>query len=49
MALCGEPSGMFLGAVRDMAFWGESIKPSIDSIIKRLVRVGARLISDARG
>ena len=37
-----------LHMIRDVAFWGESIKPSIDSIIRRLVKVGARVIYHAR-
>ncbi len=32
----------------DEAFWGESVKPSIDAIIKRLVKVGARVVYHAR-
>ena len=31
-----------LHVIRDAVFWGESVKPSIDSILKRLVKVGAR-------
>jgi hypothetical protein len=34
--------------IRDTAFWGEKVKPSIDSIIRRLVKVGARLVYHAR-
>ncbi len=34
--------------VRDTAFWDESVKPSIDSIIKRLVKVGDRVVYHAR-
>jgi hypothetical protein len=30
--------------IRDTAFWGENVKPSIESIIKRLVKVGARVV-----
>jgi hypothetical protein len=33
-----------LHMIRDTAFWGESVKPSIDSIIRRLVKVGARVV-----
>jgi hypothetical protein len=29
--------------IRDKAFRGESVKPSIDSIVRRLVKVGARV------
>jgi len=34
--------------IRDTAFWGESVKPSIESIIRRLVKVGARVVYHAR-
>jgi hypothetical protein len=34
--------------IRDTAFWGQSIRPSIDSIIRRLVKVGARVVYHAR-
>jgi hypothetical protein len=34
--------------IRDAAFWGESVKPSIDSIIRRLVKVGAKVVYHAR-
>lgn len=37
-----------LHMIRDSAFWGESVKPSIDSIIRRLVKVGARVVYHAR-
>jgi len=37
-----------LHLIRDAAFWGESVKPSIDSIIRRLVKVGARVVYHAR-
>ena len=37
-----------LHMIRDTAFWGEKVKPSIDSIIRRLVKVGARLVYHAR-
>jgi hypothetical protein len=33
-----------LHMIRDAAFWGESVKPSIDLLIKRLVKVGARVV-----
>jgi hypothetical protein len=33
--------------IRDAAFWGESVKPSIDSVIRRLVKVGARVVCHA--
>jgi hypothetical protein len=31
-----------------VAFWGERVKPSIDSVIRRLVKVGARVVYHAR-
>ena len=34
--------------IRDTAFWGESVRPFIDSVIKRLVKVGARVVYHAR-
>jgi hypothetical protein len=34
--------------IRGTAFWGESVKPAIDSIIRRLVKVGARVVYHAR-
>ena len=37
-----------LHMIRDAAFWGERVKPSIDSIIRRLVKVGARVVYHAR-
>jgi hypothetical protein len=37
-----------LHMIRDAAFWGESVKPSIDSVIRRLVKVGARVVYHAR-
>ena len=37
-----------LHMIRDAAFWGESVKPSIDSIIRRLVKVGARVVYHAK-
>jgi len=37
-----------LHMIRDSAFWGERIKPSIESIIRRLVKVGARVVYHAR-
>jgi hypothetical protein len=33
-----------LHMIRDAAFWGESVKPSIDSIIRRLVKVRAGVV-----
>jgi len=37
-----------LHMIRDVAFWGESVKPSIDSIIRRLVKIGAKVVYHAR-
>ena len=37
-----------LHMIRDTAFWGENVKPSIDSIIRRMVKVGARVVYHAR-
>jgi hypothetical protein len=37
-----------LHMIRDTAFWGQSLRPSIDSIIKWLVKVGARVVYHAR-
>ncbi len=37
-----------LHMIRDTAFWGENVKPSIESIIRRLVKVGARVVYHAR-
>ncbi len=37
-----------LHIIRDTAFWGENVKPSIESIIRRLVKVGARVVYHAR-
>jgi hypothetical protein len=34
--------------VRDTAFCDESVRPSIDSIIRRLVKVGGRVVYNAR-
>jgi hypothetical protein len=34
--------------IRDTAFWGGRVKPFIDSIIRRLVKVGARVVYHAR-
>ena len=42
--LVGRLACNLLHMIRDAAFWGESVKPSIDSIIKRLVKVGARVV-----
>jgi len=36
-----------LHMIRDTAFWGQSVRPSIDSIIRRLVKVGARVVYHA--
>ena len=37
-----------LHMIRDTAFWGQSVRPSIDSIIRRIVKVGARVVYHAR-
>jgi hypothetical protein len=34
--------------IRETVFWGESVKSSIDLIIRRLVKVGARVVYHAR-
>jgi hypothetical protein len=34
--------------IRDTTFCGEGVKPSIDSIIRPLVKVGARVVYHAR-
>jgi hypothetical protein len=39
---------MLLHMIRDAAFWGESIKLPIYSIIRRLVKVGARVVYHAK-
>jgi|GEM_PF-1222054 hypothetical protein len=39
---------MLVYRIRDAAFWGESAKPSIDSIIRRLVKVGAKVVYHVR-
>ena len=33
--------------IRDAAFWTESVKPSIDSVISRFVKVGAMAVYPA--
>jgi hypothetical protein len=38
-----------LHMIRDTAFWGQSVRPSIDAIIRRLVKVGARWSTIPRG
>jgi len=37
-----------LHMIRDTAFWGESVKPFIDAIIRQFVKVGARVVYHAR-
>jgi hypothetical protein len=39
------PMLRLLHVIRDAAFWGKNVKPSIDSIIRWLVKVGARVVS----
>jgi hypothetical protein len=46
--LVGYRAYNLLHMIRDAAFWGGSVKPSIDSIIRRLVKVGARVAHHAR-
>jgi IS4 transposase len=33
-----------LHLIRDAAFWGEKVRPSIDWIITRLIKVGAKVV-----
>ena len=40
----GKIACKLLHMIRDTAFWGERIKPSIDSIIRRLVKVGVSVV-----
>jgi hypothetical protein len=37
-----------LHMIRDAAFWGDRVKPSIESVIRRLVKVAARVVYHAR-
>ena len=37
-----------LHMIQDTAFWGENVKPSVESIIRRLVKVGAKVVYHAR-
>jgi hypothetical protein len=37
-----------LHMIRDAAFWSQSVKPSIDSIIRRLVKIGAKVVYHAQ-
>ena len=39
---------MLLHMIRNARFWGETVKPSIDSLIRRFVKVGARVVYHAR-
>ena len=41
--LVGRLAYNLLHMIRDTAFWGQSVKQSIDSIIRRLVKVGAKV------
>jgi hypothetical protein len=34
--------------VKDIPFWGQNVRPSIESIIRRLVKVEARVVYHAR-
>ncbi|MGO9021295.1 MAG: transposase [Syntrophobacteraceae bacterium] len=36
-----------LHMIRDAAFWGQSVRPSMDSIIRRLVRAGVGVVYHA--
>ncbi|MGO9376097.1 MAG: hypothetical protein ACLQBD_28950 [Syntrophobacteraceae bacterium] len=36
-----------LHMIRDTAFWGQSVRPPIDSIIRRHVKVGAKVVYHA--
>jgi hypothetical protein len=53
--VCSQP-GPFIGCltynllhtIRDAAFWGESAKPSIDWVIRRFVKVAAKVVYHAR-
>ncbi|MGO9017795.1 MAG: transposase [Syntrophobacteraceae bacterium] len=40
--LVGRLAYNLLHMIRDAAFWGESVKPSVDSIVRRLVRLEPR-------
>ncbi|MGA2404373.1 MAG: transposase [Syntrophobacteraceae bacterium] len=46
--LVGYLACNLLHMIRDTAFLGESVKPSMESIIRRLVEVGARVVYHAR-
>ncbi|MFZ0942860.1 MAG: transposase [Syntrophobacteraceae bacterium] len=56
MEIVANQAGLLVGClaynllhvIRDAAFRGESVKPSIDSIIRRLVKVGAKVVCHAR-
>jgi hypothetical protein len=43
-----SPVPGLLHMIWDTAFWGENVKPSIESIIRRPVRLGARVVYHAR-
>ena len=42
--LAGSLAYNLLHMIRDTAFRGQSVRPSIDSIIRRLVKVGAKVV-----
>jgi len=46
--LVGSLAFNLLHMIRDAAFWGASVKPSIDSIIRPLTKVGAKAAYHAR-
>jgi hypothetical protein len=37
-----------LHMIRDTAFWGQNVRPYIESIIRRIVKVGAGVVYHAR-
>jgi len=46
--LMGGIAYNLLHIIRDAAFFGEKVRPSIDGIIRRLVKVGAKVVYHAR-
>ena len=44
MLLVGCLAYNLLHMMRDTAFWGEGVKPAVESIIRRLVKVGDRVV-----
>jgi hypothetical protein len=45
--LIGCHAHNLLHLIRDAGFWGEKVRPSIDWVIRRLVKVGARVVYHA--